>query len=113
MQTLDPFDALEFHPQRPAATPLLVGDGGRVLRFAFEPGQELTEHAAPSSPLHVVVLRGEGLFAGADGVERRLGPGAVAVFAAGEPHRVRALDERLVFLALLHKVERSDTAHAR
>lgn len=106
MRTLNPNDDVEFHPERAAAVPLLVGESGRVLRFAMRPGQQLDEHRAASSPLHVVVLRGEGVFAGGDGAEARLGPGSMAVFEAGEMHRVRALDEDLVFVAILHRIER-------
>ena len=37
------------------------------LRFT-RPGQVVQQHNAPHSPVFVTVLRGQGLFAGADGV---------------------------------------------
>lgn len=106
MNTLDPLQDVAFHPDRAEAVPLDVGEAGRVLRFALRPGQEVVEHRAPSSPLHIVILRGQGMFAGRDAAEVPCGPGTVIVFEPGEPHRVRALDEELVFVAILHKVER-------
>jgi quercetin dioxygenase-like cupin family protein len=72
-----------------------------VLRFTLRPGQRLKEHASPGSPVYVVVVQGEGLFAGGDGREERLGPGSLAIFNAGEEHSVQALDRDLVFAAFL------------
>jgi quercetin dioxygenase-like cupin family protein len=64
-------------------------------------GQSIREHNAPSSPFYVVVLSGQGVFAGADEVEQTLGPNALLVFEPGEDHIVRALED-LVFVGFLH-----------
>lgn len=101
MRTLKLLHKLDFDDARPRAEPLLVHAGGRVLRFCLKPGQRIREHCAPHSSVHMVVLRGQGLFAGEDGAERLVAAGGLVVFAAGELHRVRALDEDLVFIALL------------
>lgn len=98
-------ERLEFSDDRPLAKPLLVEQTGRVLRFTLKPNQSIAEHCAPHSPVHIVVLRGKGMFAGADGHEVLLGSDDLAVFEAGEMHAVRALEEELVFVAFLHKVE--------
>ncbi len=87
------------------AKPLLVEESGRVLRFTLQPNQGIEEHCAPHSPIHIVVLEGKGMFAGEDGHEVLLGPNALAVFGTGEVHTVRSLEEKLVFVAFLHKVE--------
>lgn len=105
MQTLLLLDKLRFRDDRPLAEPLLADENGRVLRFTLKPNQRVAKHCAPHSPVHIVVLRGEGMFAGADGREMLSGPDALVVFDAGEIHAIRALDEELVFVALLHKVE--------
>lgn len=105
MKTLPLLQALEFRNDRPLAKPLLADESGRVLRFTLKPNQRVAEHCAPHSPVHIVVLRGKGMFAGAAGREALLGPDALVVFDAGEIHAIRALDEELVFVALLHKVE--------
>jgi quercetin dioxygenase-like cupin family protein len=95
-------EGIEFDANRAHASPLFVDEAGRVLCFSLRPGQSLKEHAAPSSPLYLVVLKGEGMFAGGDGKERRLGPNSLAILDRGEAHSVRALDEDLVFLGMLH-----------
>lgn len=105
MKTLPLLQALEFHDDRPLAKPLFVGESGRVLRFALKPNQRVAKHCAPHSPVHIVVLRGKGMFAGEDGREVLLETDGLVVFSAGEMHAVRALDEELVFVAFLHKVE--------
>ncbi len=105
MNTLPLLQSLEFSDDRPLAKPLLVEASGRVLRFTLKPNQRIAEHCAPHSPVHIVVLRGKGMFAGEDGGEVMLEPNALVVFNAGEMHAVRALDEELVFVAFLHKVE--------
>lgn len=105
MKTLPLLDTLQFNDNRPIAIPLVVGEGGRVLRFTLKPNQRVAKHCAPHSPVHIVVLRGKGMFAGEDGREVFLEPNALVVFDVGEIHSMRALDEELVFVAFLHKVE--------
>lgn len=99
-------EGLTFDERRPRSEPLLVDDSGRVLRFSLLPGQQIKEHCAPHSPVHILVLKGQGMFAGKDGRETLLGPDSLVVYEAGELHSVRALDRELVFVALLHKVEK-------
>lgn len=95
---------LEFHENGPYAQPLHVDSHGRILRFMLKPGQSIKEHKAPNSPFYVVVLKGQGIFSGGDGVERQVGPNAVLAFDPGELHSVRALDEEFVFVGFLRAV---------
>jgi quercetin dioxygenase-like cupin family protein len=95
-------EGLEFDEKRAHASPLFVDEAGRVLCFTLRPGQSLKEHASPGSPLYLVVLKGRGMFAGGDGKERSLGPGSLSILDRGEAHSIRALDEDLVFLGILH-----------
>lgn len=92
----------EFNDKNPFAQPLFVAQDGRILRFALRPGQIVREHQAPHSPVYIVVLKGQGMFAGADGEEKLLGPNALAIFESGENHSMRALEEDLVFVTFLH-----------
>ena len=101
MKTTQLLEALEFDTAKPHAEPLFVDRHLRVLRFMLKPGQEIREHNAPYSPLCFVVLKGEGMFAGGDGKERRFGPNAMLILDPGEKHSVRALDEELVFVGIL------------
>jgi quercetin dioxygenase-like cupin family protein len=96
-------DNLEFHDKNPYAEPHFVAPDGRILRFALRPGQAVREHSAPHSPVYVVVLKGQGMFAGADGKEQRFGPNTLLTFEAGENYSIRAEGEGLVFVTLLRE----------
>jgi quercetin dioxygenase-like cupin family protein len=92
----------EFKEKNPYAQPLFVARDGRILRFALRPGQIVREHQAPHSPVYIVVLQGQGMFAGPDEKEQLLGPNTLIIFEAGENHSIRALDEDLVFVTFMH-----------
>jgi quercetin dioxygenase-like cupin family protein len=105
MRTTQLLENLEFHDDHPYAQPLFVDEDGRVIRFMLKPGQSITEHNAPSSPFYVVILKGNGVFSGPDGIEKVVSPNSLLIFNKGETHAVRALDEELVFVGFLHGVE--------
>ena len=116
MRTFDLFESLEFNERDARAESLHSNEEGRALRFAFLPGQRIEPHEAPHSPVHLIILRGRGMFTGVDGVERECGEGMMVVFDAGETHSVRALDEKLVFIAILKENPAShlyDSEHRR
>jgi len=104
MHAMNLLEDLVFHDKDPYAEPLYVDKAGRVLRFTLRPGQSIKEHSAPKSPFYVVVLKGHGLFTGGDGHERRFGPNSLLVFDPAEAHMIRAEDEELVFVGILHGV---------
>jgi quercetin dioxygenase-like cupin family protein len=105
MRTTQLLENLEYHEDHPYAQPLYVDEDGRVIRFMLKPGQTITEHNAASSPFYVVVLKGQGVFSGPDGVEQTCSPNSLLIFNKGETHAVRALDDELVFVGFLHGVE--------
>lgn len=102
MKTMQLLETLEFSSQDAHAEGLFVDKNGRALRFTLRPGQSFKEHNTPESPSYMVVLKGHGMFAGADGREERFGPNAMLIFDAGENHVIRAVDEELVFVGFLH-----------
>lgn len=102
MKTISLMENWEFKTDAPYAEPLFVAHDGRILRFALRPGQIVREHQAPHSPVYIVVLKGHGMFAGADGKEEQLGPEALIIIDAGENHSIRALEEDLVFVTFMH-----------
>lgn len=103
MKTFELLENVIFNDSRPNAEPLHVDEHGRILRFALQPGQAVTEHKAPHSPVNIVILQGQGLFAGSSGVKERFGPETMLLFNPGETHSIEALDEPLVFLVILHE----------
>ena len=104
MRSISLLEGLEFHDKNAYAQPLFVDAAGRILRFTLRPGQSIKEHDAPDSPFYVVVLKGQGMFAGGEGEPQRFGPNSLLVFDAGEHHSISALDEELVFIGFLRGV---------
>lgn len=92
---------LKFGDKEAHAEPIHSDRQGRAILFTLKSGQSIREHNAPSTPFFVVVLRGRGVFAGGDGVDRTCGPDSLLVFDPGENHTIRALEE-LVFIGILH-----------
>lgn len=105
MRTYDLSAGIEYNDKRPHAESLHSNEDARALRFAFLPGQSLRLHESPSSPVHLIILEGSGAFTGGDGVERECGSGMMVMFDAGEMHAVRALTEKLVYIAIYNGVE--------
>jgi quercetin dioxygenase-like cupin family protein len=102
MKTMQLLEAPEFSAQDAHAEGLFVDKNGRVLRYTLKPGQSFREHNTPDSPSYLVVLKGQGIFAGADGKEQRLGPNAMLIFDPGENHVIRAVEDELVLVGFLH-----------
>lgn len=96
-------DGLVYKDEAPNIQPLLVDESGRVMRFTLKPGQKLKPHRGPQIALLMIVLKGRGLFRGEDNTPVECGPGTMLVFDVAELHGVEALDEELVFLAILRQ----------
>lgn len=107
MNTCSLLSDVAYHDDNPYAEPLLVTPNSRILRFALRPGQVVREHTAPSSPVHLVVLKGKGRIAGEDGIEHDCGPNMLITFEPGEKHSLRALEEEFTLVAFLHGAPRS------
>lgn len=108
MKTFALSENVIFNDKNANAEPLHVDENGRILRFALQPGQSVPEHNAPHSPVNIIILQGEGLFSGGDGQEQKFGPQTMLLFDPAESHAITALDEPLVFLAILHEAPNPD-----
>lgn len=104
MKSIQLLDQLQFSETRAMSEALLGDEHSRILRFCLRPGQQIGAHQVPHSPLVLVVLSGSGEFSDGTGRTQRLGPNSLVVFEPAERHAVRALEEALVFIALLHGV---------
>lgn len=102
MQAIDLLENQKFDPKHAHAEALHADRHGRVILFTLEPGQEISEHNAPSSPFYVIILSGQGVFRGGDGLGQKYGPNTLLVFDPGENHAIQALEEALVFVGFLH-----------
>ena len=95
-------DATELVRVQPDATvsrTILRAAGVRVVVFAFDAGQELTEHAA-AMPVLLQVLSGR-LAITADGRTDDLAPGGLMHVGARVPHAVRAAEPAILMLTML------------
>jgi len=110
MQAMNLLDNLEYRADAPSRQAVHVSPNGRIVRFALKAGQSIPPHRAANASLCILVVKGRGLFAGEDGVKREFGPGAFLVFEPGESHSIDALDEELVFIAILHGIAASPAA---
>jgi quercetin dioxygenase-like cupin family protein len=101
MKCVNLLEDWQFNDKGPHAEPLHVDKNGRAILFTLLPEQTIRAHNVPSSPFFVMILEGQGIFTGGDGVEQVVGPNTLLVFEPGEQHAVRAL-ENLVFIGFLH-----------
>lgn len=92
-------DAIEYAEGGIVSKQVLKNDAGNVTLFAFDSGQGLSEHSAPSDAL-VQVLDGE--------VEIRLGgqplylkTGDAVIMPAGIPHSLRAATRFKMMLTMI------------
>jgi quercetin dioxygenase-like cupin family protein len=104
METINLLEKPKFDNTHAHAEPLHVDKNGRAILFTLRPGQTIAEHNAPSSPFYVIILSGQGVFTGGNGLEQTVGPNSLLVFDPGEKHTVRALEDDLVFIGFLHGV---------
>jgi len=74
-------------------------NGGNVTLFAFDAGQELSEHTAPLDAL-VLVLEGA-LTLTIGGTPVRATPGTIVRMPASVPHAVYALEPTRMLLIML------------
>jgi quercetin dioxygenase-like cupin family protein len=101
MKCINLLGGWKFDDKGPHAEPLHVDRNGRAILFTLQPEQAIRAHNVPSSPFFVIILDGQGIFTGGDGIEQLVGTNSLLVFEPGEQHSVRAL-EKLVFVGFLH-----------
>ncbi len=78
---------------------LAASTGGNITAFAFDAGEELSEHTTPHTAL-LQVLDGQARVRVA-GQEFTLGPGEAIVLPPNQPHAVRAEARFKMLLAML------------
>lgn len=97
-------DLLQTCPIAPGATvskPLLNLPEGKVVLFAMDIGQEMSEHRAPFVAT-VQVLDGRLRF-GVESAERIMGPLELLLMPANTPHRLTALEPTHFVLTLFKR----------
>jgi quercetin dioxygenase-like cupin family protein len=78
---------------------VLKRDAGNVTLFAFDAGQELSEHTAPYDAL-VQVMDGEAVIT-VGGRPYRLGTGEMLLMPAHQPHALKAVSRFKMLLTMI------------
>ena len=89
----------EYQDDAIVSTILLKKDKGCVTLFAFDKGQDLSEHTVPHDAL-VYVLDGEAEITIA-GEPHRLTQGEVILMPANQPHSVKAIERFKMVLTMI------------
>lgn len=98
-EVIDAAAAVAYSDGSVVSRTLLKKDTGSVTLFAFEKGEELSEHTAPFEAL-IHVLDGEAEIT-VGGKPRRVKAGQMILMPAGVPHAVKAVErfKMTLFLA--------------
>jgi quercetin dioxygenase-like cupin family protein len=94
-------DMAAYQPGAVVSRVLVKGEAGNVTLFAFDAGQELSEHTAPFDAL-VHILDGEAEVT-ISGRPHPLQAGQAILMPAGEPHAVRASQRFKMLLTMVRK----------
>ena len=91
---------VEYQAGAVVSRQITKAEGGNVTLFAFDEGQELSEHTAPFDAL-VHVLDGEAEIK-ISGKPHTLKVGEAILMPADEPHAVRAVKKFKMLLTMIH-----------
>lgn len=92
-------EMVSYQPGSVVSRQITKADAGNVTLFAFDAGQELSEHTAPFDALvHVVDGEAEIVISGKS---YRLKAGAAIVMPADEPHAVKAIGQFKMLLTMI------------
>jgi quercetin dioxygenase-like cupin family protein len=101
MKCINLVENWKFDDKGPYAEDVHVDRKGRAILLTLQPEQTIRAHNVPSSPFFVLVLSGQGVFTGAEGLEQAVDSNTLLVFEPGAQHSVRAFTN-LVFIGFLH-----------
>ena len=97
--TLAVTEALDYQPHAVVSRVLLKRPSGNVTLFAFDAGEELSEHTCPYEAL-LHVLEGSSLVT-IGGEETVVSAGHAVVLPAGVPHAVKAPEQFKMLLTII------------
>ena len=92
-------DQVAVQPGSIVSRKLVETAHGRVVLFAFDAGEALSEHTSPYTAM-VVVLEGKGKMT-VGGEEVFLNPGEACLFPANIPHAVEAVSRMKMLLVMI------------
>ncbi len=99
-------ETIEYADQSIVSKTVVKSPGGNVSLFAFDQGQELSEHTAPFDAM-VQVIDGTAQIRINDN-EHSLNKGDSIIMPAGEPHAVKAVKKFKMLLTMIKSQEPGD-----
>jgi len=90
---------VQYQPDAVVSRTVLKTGGGSVTAFAFDGGQELSEHTSPFEAL-VLIVEGEAEISVA-GTLFRASTGQLLRLPGGQPHAVKALTRLKMILVMI------------
>ena len=99
-EILDLVSLVEYQSDAVVSRQITKAEGGNVTLFAFDEGQELSEHTAPFDAF-VHVIDGEAEVS-ISGKPYHLKAGEAIVMPANAPHAVKALKKFKMLLTMVH-----------
>ena len=94
-------EMVSYQPGSVVSRQITKAEAGNVTLFAFDEGQELSEHTAPFDALVHVVEGEAGILI--SGKSFRLKRGDVIIMPANEPHAVKAIGQFKMLLTMIRK----------
>ncbi len=98
-QTLNPIDLTAYQDGSIVSRTIVNQKGGTITLFAFDKGQELSEHTAPFDAL-VSVIDGEAEIS-IDGQPHQVKSGQMIILPANHPHALKARDRFKMMLTMI------------
>jgi len=98
-EVLNVTSLVEYQPGSVVSRQITKAEGGNVTLFAFDEGQELSEHTAPFDAL-VHVLDGEAEIK-ISGKPSLLKSGEAIIMPANQPHAVKAVKKFKMLLTMI------------
>ncbi len=92
-------DAVAYQPGAIVSRKLATAPGGNVSVFAFDAGEELSEHTTPHTAL-LSVLDGRAQIT-IDGTPHEVAAGEAIVLPPGHPHAVQAVERFKMVLTMV------------
>jgi quercetin dioxygenase-like cupin family protein len=98
-EILDLNEMISYQNGSVVSCQMTKSEGGGVTLFAFDSGQELSEHTAPFDAL-VHILEGQAEIT-ISGKSFQLGSGQAIIMPANDPHAVRATSQFKMLLTMI------------
>ena len=99
VEILDLNEMISYQDGSVVSRQISKSEGGGVTLFAFDSGQELSEHTAPFDAL-VHILEGQAEIT-ISGKSFHLGSGQAIIMPANDPHAVRATSQFKMLLTMI------------